>query len=127
MRKRGSDNIEDRSGPFAEMSSHDKRGGVFFPANRELCKMIDDSHLKPLNGRCVSDIRQLNTRKKMLRIGTWNIRTLFKPGKYDNLAHEMKQMNLDILGVAETRWTNDGRIIDDEYDFIYSGGNEHKY
>ena len=36
-------------------------------------------------------------------------------------------MNLGILGVAETRWTNDGRIIDGEYDFIYSGGNEHKY
>ena len=58
----------------------------------------------------------------MLRIGIWNIRTLFKSGKYDNLKHEMKEMNLDILGVAETRWTNDGRIIDDAYDCIYSGG-----
>ena len=90
MRKRGSDDIEDKSGTSAEMSSHDDRGGVFFPANRELCKMNDDSHLKPLSGRCKSDIRQLNTRKKMLRIGTWNIRTLFKSGKYDNLKHDMK-------------------------------------
>ena len=110
MRKRGSDDIEDRSGPSAEMSFHDDRGGIFFQANRELCEMNDDSHSNPLSGRCVSDIRQLNTRKKMLRIGTWNIRTLFKSGKYDNLKHEMKEMNLDILGAAETRWTNDGKI-----------------
>ena len=30
--------------------------------------MNGDSHLKPLSGRCVSDIRQLNTRKKMLEL-----------------------------------------------------------
>ena len=121
MRKRVSDDIEDRSGPSVEMSSHDDRGGVFFPANRELYELNDDSHSNPLRGRCVSDKRQLNTRRKMLRIGIWNIRTLFKSGKYDNIKHEMKEMNHDILGVAEIWWTNDGRIINDGYNFIYSG------
>ena len=68
------------------------------------------SFVEPFSGRCVSDKRQLNTRRKILRIDTWTIRTLFNKGKYDNLKHEMKETNADILGVAETRWTDDGRI-----------------
>ena len=31
-------------------------------------------------------------------------------------------MKLDIMGIAETRWTDIGRIVKDDYTMIYSGG-----
>ena len=61
----------------------------------------------------------------MLKIGTWNVRTLNKPGRYDNLKREMKTMQLDILVIAETRWTGDGILEDETYMMIYSREEKH--
>ena len=57
----------------------------------------------------------------------WNVRTLYKVGQYENLQTEMTALNLEILGVAETRWNDDGRISSDLYDFIHSGDDKHQY
>ena len=46
-------------------------------------------------------------------------------GKLENLEREAKSMQVDILGLAETRYTEDGRIPMDNYIYIYSGGAEH--
>ena len=37
----------------------------------------------------------------------------------------MNNMNLDILGIAETRWKDSGKITKDKYTLIYSGGEDH--
>ena len=42
-----------------------------------------------------------------------------------NLIQEMNNMNLDILGIAETRWKDSGKITKDKYTLIYSGGEDH--
>lgn len=55
------------------------------------------------------------------------MRTLHKPERYENLKEEMKAMQLDILGIAETRWTADGSISDGEYEMVYSGGEQHQH
>ena len=34
-------------------------------------------------------------------------------------------MNLDILGIAETHWTEEGKIIQGNHTMIYSGGEKH--
>ena len=73
-----------------------------------------------------SDGVVLKTRGRCLKIGTWNVRTLYRPGKLDNLIQEMENINLDILDIAETRWTDSGKIIKDNHTMIYSGGKEHK-
>ena len=39
----------------------------------------------------------------------------------------MTALNLDILGIAETRWNDDGRISSEHYEFIYSGNDKHQY
>ena len=39
----------------------------------------------------------------------------------------MRALNLDILGVAETRWTSSGIISERDYEMIYSGGDQHQY
>jgi len=36
-------------------------------------------------------------------------------------------MKIDILGIAETRWTDNGKIRRDTHTIIYSGGQEHKH
>jgi len=62
----------------------------------------DDSGLKP-SGGSGTDSPLFKTRKAPLKIGTWNVRTLFQAGKFDNLLLEMKDLNMDIMGVAESR------------------------
>ena len=60
----------------------------------------------------------MKLRNAPLRIGTWNVRTLAQKGKFDNLLLEMKSMNIDILGLAETIWPSDGQISKENYTII---------
>ena len=85
----------------------------------------DEGNSNP-QGRLTSDGVVLKTRSRCLKIGTWNVRTLYQPGKLDNLIREMENIDLDILCLAEIRWTDSGKIIKDNHTMIYSGGEEHK-
>ena len=38
----------------------------------------------------------------------------------------MNNMNLDIMGISETRWTESGKVTTSNHTMIYSGGIEHK-
>ena len=78
-------------------------------------------------GRPPADGKKIKARGKMFNIGTWNVRTLHKEGKIDNLQQEMEEMNVDIMGIGETRWTGTGKLQQDKYTFIYSGGEKHEY
>ena len=70
---------------------------------------------------------QATSRKtKPVRIGTWNIRTLFQKGKLDNIDQEMDRMKLNILGLAEVRWKGAGSIKIGSKTLIYSGGDNHE-
>ena len=69
----------------------------------------------------------LKTGGGSLRIGTWNVRTLNQLGKIENLTKEAESLGTDILGIAETRYTGEGKVRLDGYTFIYSGGNEHQH
>jgi hypothetical protein len=42
------------------------------------------------------------------KMGTWNVRSLYKPGKIANVISEMKRMGVGIMGVAETFWDKEG-------------------
>ena len=35
-------------------------------------------------------------------------------------------MNLDLLGIAETHWTEEGKIIQENHTMTYSGGGNHR-
>ena len=113
------------SGPSAEEPLNNDRGGN--PSIVTKAAKNEETCPNSASGRPVMDVRQLKTRRRMLKIGTWNIRTLYKPGNYHNLKAEMAALKLDNLGIAETRWINDGKISDEDYMTLYSGGNEHQY
>lgn len=59
--------------------------------------------------------------KKHLQIGTWNVRSLYEAGKLANTIKEMKRLNIDILGVSETFWSNSGKFQSDDKTIFYSG------
>lgn len=65
----------------------------------------------------------LNTRA--INIGTWNVRTMYETGKTFEVATEMRNYNLTLLGISETRWTQSGqtRLASGEM-MLYSGHEE---
>jgi hypothetical protein len=56
------------------------------------------------------------------RIGTWNVRTLYRGGKLENLKKEMEQNGVSVMGVSEVRWKGLGEIHSGDYTVYYSGG-----
>ena len=43
--------------------------------------------------------------QSLYTVSSYYVRTLYQPGKFENLIQEMQNVNLDILGIAETHWT----------------------
>src|SRR6267154_309963 len=68
------------------------------------------------------------------KIGTWNVRSLYKPGKLANVLKKMKRMRVQIMGVAETFWDKDGSFQTplpesdggDRYRVFYSRGKKRR-
>ena len=47
---------------------------------------------------------------KAIRIGTWNVQTMFQKGKLESIKQEMRRMKITILGLLEVRWQGAGKI-----------------
>jgi len=54
-------------------------------------------------------------------MGTWNIKTLLKPGKMQKLAEELAKTQLEIVAIQETRWPRTGHIKKKDFSIYYSG------
>ena len=48
--------------------------------------------------------------RKTRRIATWNVRTMFETGKTFQVAREMRNYKIGVLGLSETRWTQSGQM-----------------
>ena len=83
---------------------------------------VYDEHIPNPKWRMRSDSAVLKTRNEPLKMGKWKVRTLYQARKLDNAIYETTNIKLDILGIAETRWTENGKIRKD-----ISGGQEHKH
>ena len=58
-------------------------------------------------------------------IGTWNVRTMYETGKAAQVAAEMKNYKLTILGISEARWIGSGqRRLDSGEMLLFSGHEE---
>ena len=85
-----------------------------------------DDSIANLERRIASDTAVLKTKGRTLSIATWNVKTLYQPGKIDNVIQEMAEMKIDVLGLAETRWTNSGTFRKEGTTMLYSRGREHR-
>ena len=64
--------------------------------------------------------------KTFVKIGTWNVKTMWETSKTAQVIREMRKNKLDILGISECRWTGSGRhlTVDEEgnsFTIMYSG------
>ena len=75
--------------------------------------------------RSGQDVLTMHRKGSNLVLGTWNLRTLWALGKLENAIMEMESHNIDLLGVAEMRWTESGSSKKDDYMVLYSGGEKH--
>ena len=66
----------------------------------------DDGKDSNPHGRSLPERVALETRNRLLHIGTWNVRTLYQAGKLNNAVKEMDNMTLDLLGISECKWTD---------------------
>lgn len=69
-------------------------------------------------------VSQRNPCKEKLRVGTWNVRTMQRPGKLANVIREMRKARLDILGLSEVRWKEGGDFTSEGIRVIYTEGNK---
>ena len=56
-----------------------------------------------------------------MRIGTWNVRTMAKPGKAVMVVKQMQKFGVEICGLTEVRWPGSGESNTDGYKFLHSG------
>jgi len=79
---------------------------------------------KPSNGpRNLIDHGKRLDLETGLRLGTWNIRTLNKPGAFKYVIDANNSYKLDILALQEVRWPDSGNIKSGSTTFFYSGTN----
>ena len=74
----------------------------------------DSKDLNP-HGRSLPERVALKTRNRLLLIGTWNVRTLYQAGKLNNALKEMDNMELELLGISECKWTDNRIIVKDDH------------
>lgn len=83
---------------------------------------------RPFNGTGVRRIpggKLMKTRK--IRMGTWNVRGMKKHGKLSNIILEMERLNIDILGLSETKWTGQNKYESAEGKILYYSGNDQSF
>ena len=63
--------------------------------------------------------------KTQLRIGNWNVRTLYAQGRTSQAAKAMREDKLQIVGISESRWCGSGKfILSTGETLLYSGRDE---
>ena len=55
-------------------------------------------------------LMKLLSPKVCVKIGQWNVRTMFERGKCAQVVKEMKRYGISILGVSEMRWNSCGKM-----------------
>ena len=64
-------------------------------------------------------------RKRDMRFGTWNVRSLYRAGSFTAAARELARYTLDFMGVQEVRWDIEGTLRAGDY-FYGKGYGKHQ-
>ena len=59
-----------------------------------------------------------------MKIGKWNVRTLYQSGNIAQASREMKKKGIDIMGISETHWTGEGKVVLQRGDTIIHSARE---
>ena len=58
-----------------------------------------------------------------MKLGTWNVRSLYRAGSLKAATRELGRNNLDVVRV-QVRWDKGGTVRERDYDFFYGKGND---
>ena len=72
----------------------------------------------------LQEASHVTQRKRNIRVGIWNVRSLYSAGSLKAAARELARYKLDIVGVQEVRWDKGGTVRAGDYNFFYGKGNE---
>ena len=59
-------------------------------------------------------------KKELLNIGTWNVNTMLKAGKMQEIADQIVDSQLQITALQEVRWRGYGLLKKDKFSIYYS-------
>ena len=89
----------------------------------ESCQRVTPHFVRRIMGnRWYLTIIKWLSETKTIRIGVWNVRTLYQCGKIKNVIQEMKHLKINIMGVCETRLKRSGDITTEDHQIIYACG-----
>lgn len=69
----------------------------------------------------------MRNKVKKLKIGTWNVKSIYEAGKIHNVLQEMQRLNVNIMGLSETRWPNTGELNIKNTKIYYSGNDSSQH
>jgi exonuclease III len=55
----------------------------------------------------------------IMRVGTWNVRSMYRAGSLRAVVEEISKYKLDLVGMQEVRWSGDGTESAGDYTFFY--------
>lgn len=101
-------------------------GLITLPCKKHTVANLKTKPRDSFNGKL--DEKRKNDSKR-LRIGTWNIRILFKPGALKILFDELTRYNIPMVALQEVRWPGNGSAKSGSHTIFYSGSksNKHEY
>ena len=67
---------------------------------------------------------KLLSAKSSVKIGQWNVRTIFEAGKCAQVIAEMRRYNISILGISEMSWNTCGRMTTATGEMMLYSGKE---
>jgi exonuclease III len=59
-----------------------------------------------------------------MRLGTWNVRSVYRAGSLVSVSKELSKYKSDLVGVQEVRWGGSSTAPARGYTFLYGKGNE---
>lgn len=62
--------------------------------------------------------------RNIQKIGTWNVRGLLKPGKFNIVEREVIRCGLSICGLTETHWRGNGHFFTDAHAVYFSSSDD---
>ena len=54
--------------------------------------------------------KTLVSTKTTIKIGAWNVKTMYEAGKAAQVAAEMRNYDIALIGLSETRWLQAGEV-----------------
>ncbi|KAL4718768.1 hypothetical protein ACJJTC_016247 [Scirpophaga incertulas] len=109
------------------MSNKSSSGKPCGPTSTRRCGAARLNNVKLTTGEDTnpSSMKIVKRKEEHLKISTWNVRGLNKPGKLENVMAEATRLKINILGLSEIKLTDSGNICKERFTLYYTGNPAH--